>query len=82
MTQCFPYAYKTSLQWCRAIGADVDLGISWRKAIICVSTKGLARACAEALAEAGGVIVLNRRGGDGLGAFRRRAGVREEKAVS
>jgi 3-oxoacyl-[acyl-carrier protein] reductase len=39
----------------------LDLGISGRKAIVCASSKGLGRACAEALADAGCVVVLNGR---------------------
>jgi len=39
----------------------MDLGISGRKAIICASSKGLGRACAVALAEAGCTVVVNGR---------------------
>jgi len=39
----------------------MDLGISGRTAIVCASSKGLGRACAEALAEAGCKLVLNGR---------------------
>jgi 3-oxoacyl-[acyl-carrier protein] reductase len=39
----------------------LDLGISGRKAIVCASSKGLGRACAAALAEAGCALVLNGR---------------------
>lgn len=39
----------------------MDLGLKGRKAIVCASSKGLGRACAEALAEAGCDIVLNGR---------------------
>jgi 3-oxoacyl-[acyl-carrier protein] reductase len=44
----------------------MDLGLKGRKAIICASSKGLGRACAEALAEAGCAIVLNGRHEDVL----------------
>jgi 3-oxoacyl-[acyl-carrier protein] reductase len=37
----------------------MDLGISGRKAIICASSRGLGRACAQALARAGCDIVIN-----------------------
>ena len=37
----------------------MDLGIAGRKAIVCASSRGLGRACAERLAEAGCEIVLN-----------------------
>ena len=39
----------------------MDLGIKGRKAIVCASSKGLGRACARALAEAGCAVVLNGR---------------------
>jgi len=39
----------------------MDLGIAGRAAVICASSRGLGRACAEALAEAGVNIVLNGR---------------------
>jgi 3-oxoacyl-[acyl-carrier protein] reductase len=55
----------------------MDLGISGRKAIVCASSKGLGRACARALAEAGCAIVLNGRDADALA----RAG-RELKAAT
>src|SRR5215470_17156930 len=40
----------------------MDLGIAGRRAIVCASSKGLGRACAEALAAAGVVLVINARG--------------------
>jgi 3-oxoacyl-[acyl-carrier protein] reductase len=39
----------------------MDLGIAGRKAIVCASSKGLGRACAMALAEAGCVVIVNGR---------------------
>ena len=50
----------------------MDLGIAGRKALVCASSKGLGRACAEKLAEAGCEVVVNgrsqrRRRGDGSG---------------
>ncbi|QLP97604.1 MAG: SDR family oxidoreductase [Rhodoblastus sp.] len=39
----------------------MDLGIAGRGAIVCGSSRGLGRACAQALAEAGCVVVLNGR---------------------
>ena len=39
----------------------MDLGIAGRKAIVCASSKGLGRACAERLAEAGCEVVINGR---------------------
>jgi 3-oxoacyl-[acyl-carrier protein] reductase len=39
----------------------MDLGISGRKAIVCASSRGLARACAMALAQAGCEVVVNGR---------------------
>jgi 3-oxoacyl-[acyl-carrier protein] reductase len=37
----------------------MDLGIAGRKAIVCASSRGLGRACAEKLAEAGCQVVVN-----------------------
>ena len=37
----------------------MDLGIAGRKAIVCASSRGLGRACAEALAQAGCEVVIN-----------------------
>ena len=45
---------------------DMDLGIKGRKAIVCASSKGLGRACALALAEAGCSIALNGRDKEAL----------------
>jgi len=39
----------------------MDLGIAGRKAIVCASSKGLGRGCAQALAEAGCEVVINGR---------------------
>jgi len=39
----------------------MDLGISGRRAIVCASSRGLGRACAEALARAGCHVVVNGR---------------------
>jgi 3-oxoacyl-[acyl-carrier protein] reductase len=39
----------------------MDLGIKGRKAIVCASSRGLGRACAKALAEAGCEVVINGR---------------------
>jgi 3-oxoacyl-[acyl-carrier protein] reductase len=44
----------------------MDLGIQGRRAIVCASSKGLGRACAEALAAAGVDLVLNARNRDVL----------------
>jgi 3-oxoacyl-[acyl-carrier protein] reductase len=44
----------------------MDLGIAGRKAIVCASSKGLGRACARALAEAGCAVVLNGRDKEAL----------------
>jgi len=37
----------------------MDLGIAGRKAIVCASSRGLGRACAHRLAEAGCEVVIN-----------------------
>lgn len=44
----------------------LDLGIEGRNAIVCASSKGLGRACALALAEAGANVVINGRDRDAL----------------
>jgi len=44
----------------------MDLGIAGRKAIVCASSRGLGRACAKALAEAGCEVVINGRDRDRL----------------
>ncbi|WP_319824184.1 SDR family oxidoreductase [Thalassovita sp.] len=44
----------------------MDLGIKGKTALVCASSKGLGRGCAEALAEAGVNLVLNARGADAL----------------
>jgi 3-oxoacyl-[acyl-carrier protein] reductase len=46
----------------------MDLGIAGRKAIVCASSRGLGRACALALAEAGCELVVNGRDRDALAA--------------
>ena len=44
----------------------MDLGIRGKRALVCASSKGLGRGCAEALAEAGCSLVLNARGAEAL----------------
>lgn len=44
----------------------MDLGIKGKRALVCASSKGLGRGCAEALAEAGVNLILNARGADAL----------------
>ncbi|MCC5973650.1 MAG: SDR family oxidoreductase [Rubellimicrobium sp.] len=44
----------------------MDLGIGGRRALVCASSKGLGRGCAEALAAAGVDLVLNARGAETL----------------
>jgi 3-oxoacyl-[acyl-carrier protein] reductase len=46
----------------------MDLGIAGRKAIVCASSRGLGRACALALAQAGCEVVINGRDGKRLAA--------------
>ena len=46
----------------------MDLGIAGRKAIVCASSRGLGKACARALAEAGCEVVMNGRSADTLAA--------------
>ena len=60
----------------------MDLGITGRRALVCASSKGLGRGCAEALAAAGVHLVMNARGAGALeaaaGAIRDAAGVEVE----
>src|SRR5947209_16826983 len=44
----------------------MDLGLSGRKAVVCASSKGLGRACAEALAREGCDVVVNSRNAQDL----------------
>ena len=44
----------------------MDLGIKGKRAVVCASSKGLGRGCAEALAAAGVDLVLNARGAEAL----------------
>ncbi|MEJ6392236.1 SDR family oxidoreductase [Gymnodinialimonas sp. 2305UL16-5] len=44
----------------------MDLGITGKRALVCASSKGLGRGCAEALAAAGVDLVLNARGAEAL----------------
>jgi 3-oxoacyl-[acyl-carrier protein] reductase len=44
----------------------MELGIAGKRALVCASSKGLGRGCAEALAAAGVNIVLNARGAEAL----------------
>jgi len=44
----------------------MDLGINGKRALVCASSKGLGRGCAEALAEAGVNLVMNARGSEAL----------------
>ncbi|MDX8349574.1 SDR family oxidoreductase [Cognatiyoonia sp. IB215446] len=46
----------------------MDLGIKGKRALVCASSKGLGRGCAEALADAGVDLVLNARGAEALDA--------------
>ncbi len=44
--------------------AEMDLGLQGRTALVCASTQGLGRACAEALATEGAQVVVNGRDAD------------------
>lgn len=44
----------------------MDLGIRGKTALVCASSKGLGRGCAQALAEAGCALVMNARGAQAL----------------
>ncbi|MCZ8336186.1 MAG: SDR family oxidoreductase [Rhodobacteraceae bacterium] len=58
----------------------MDLGIRGKRALVCASSKGLGRGCAEALAEAGVDLVLNARGAEALEA--RAAAIRARHNVN
>lgn len=49
----------------------MDLGIAGKRALVCASSKGLGRGCAEALAEAGVDLIMNARGSEALEAAAR-----------
>jgi 3-oxoacyl-[acyl-carrier protein] reductase len=51
----------------------MDLGIRGKRAIVCASSKGLGRGCAEALAAAGVNLVMNARGAEALARRPRRS---------
>lgn len=57
----------------------MDLGIKGKTALVCASSRGLGRACAEALADAGVDLVLNARGAEALEATA--AAIRERYGV-
>ncbi|MDG4649293.1 SDR family oxidoreductase [Roseibacterium sp. SDUM158017] len=57
----------------------MDLGIKGRRALVCASSKGLGRGCAEALAAEGVHLVLNARGAEALEATA--AAIREAHGV-
>lgn len=58
----------------------MDLGIKGKRALVCASSKGLGRGCAEALAAAGVDLVLNARGAEALEATA--AALRQHYGVS
>jgi len=58
----------------------MDLGIRGRRALVCASSKGLGRGCAEALAAAGVDLVINARGAEALEAAA--AQIRADHGVS
>ncbi|MGZ9809992.1 SDR family oxidoreductase [Pseudoroseicyclus sp. H15] len=58
----------------------MDLGIKGKRALVCASSKGLGRGCAEALAAAGVDLVMNARGAEALEAAA--AAIRETYGVT
>jgi 3-oxoacyl-[acyl-carrier protein] reductase len=58
----------------------MDLGIKGKRALVCASSKGLGRGCAEALAAAGVDLVLNARGAEALEATA--SGIRQRFQVN
>jgi 3-oxoacyl-[acyl-carrier protein] reductase len=59
----------------------MDLGIRGKRALVCASSKGLGRGCAEALAEAGVDVVLNARGAEALEATAAEIRLRHQVSV-
>jgi 3-oxoacyl-[acyl-carrier protein] reductase len=59
----------------------MDLQIAGRRAIVCASSKGLGRGCAEALAEAGVALTLNARTAETLEATAEAIRARHQVAV-
>ncbi|NNL18888.1 MAG: SDR family NAD(P)-dependent oxidoreductase, partial [Boseongicola sp.] len=57
----------------------MDLGISGKTALVCASSKGLGRGCAEALAANGVNLIMNARGAEALEATA--AAIRAEHGV-
>jgi 3-oxoacyl-[acyl-carrier protein] reductase len=60
----------------------MDLGIKGRKAVVCASTRGLGRACAEALAAEGVNVVINGREPERTAAAADEIGTRAKGAVT
>jgi hypothetical protein len=56
-----PRTFSFIMRPSRQGGATLDLGIAGRKAIVCASSRGLGRACAEALAKEGVEVIINGR---------------------
>ena len=60
----------------------MDLGIRGKRGLVCAASKGLGRACAEALAEAGVDLVINARGAEALEAAAQEIAARHGVAVT
>ncbi len=60
----------------------MDLGITGRTAIVCASSRGLGRACAEALADAGCHVIINGRDADVLAAAARQIAERTGASIT
>ena len=60
-------------------GEPMDFGITGRRALVCASSKGLGRGCAEALAGEGVSLVMNARGAEALASTA--AAIRAEHGV-
>ena len=58
----------------------MDFGMSGKKALVCASSKGLGRGCAEALAANGVNLVMNARGAEALEATDEQARAARERA--
>ena len=60
----------------------MDLGIRGKRGLVCAASKGLGRACAEALAEAGVDLVVNARGAETLEAAAQEIAARHGVSVT
>src|ERR1700741_183397 len=77
--------WSSACYWFPLGGADMDLGIRGKTALVCAASQGLGRACAVSLAREGVNVVITARGRDALEAtaqdIRKASGVRVTTVV-